>query len=405
MNQNYHVASDSMIDRLISGNTLSIRLSETVRDFAPISRADIARQLKISPSTIGRAVDRLIEKKVISEQGQNYGQQAGRPSKILRFNPDIASVLAVDLRLTQVYVAVSNLDGRVLYSSTEPLPREDPQSSIEALLKIIQRQVDALGDAPPLRGIVIGAPSIVDPDAGIVEWAPSLGWKNLPLGRIISSSFNLPVHIENDVNLAALGEYWKGVAQRASSMVFVSVGTGVGAGIVQKGELYYGATHAAGEVGYIITDLKTLHDEVGKMGNLEVRLGEEGTITRANLIAQRYPSSKLAELIKMNGTGVRAHEIFELYAQGDPAAHVIVNETVDLLTVVFTNISLMLDPEIMVLGGPSDWKWAMIVSAIQDRIGSSLLRPVNIVPSLLGRDAVIKGATYIAIRLAGILPK
>jgi predicted NBD/HSP70 family sugar kinase len=83
---------------------------------------------------------------------------------------------------------------------------------------------------------------------------------------------------------------------------------------------------------------------------------------------------------------------------------VVFNETVDFLTIVICNISVVLDPEIIVLGGPSDWKWDMLVDAIKKRIGSSLLRPVNLVPSELGRDAVILGAAYTAIQIDGVIP-
>jgi glucokinase len=341
----------------------------------------------------------------VFEEGRNPEKQAGRPSTILRMNPNVVSVIAVDLRLPEAYVALTDLNGKILYSDTETLAVVDPKQSVQQLLSLIQHVWYSCPAAPPVRAIVIGAPSIVEPNTGFVEWAPSLGWTGMPLGQIISEEFTLAVRVENDVNLAALGEYWKGASpQGTQNMVFVSVGTGIGAGIIINGELYHGATSAAGEVGYFINDLETLRDQAGKVGHIESRVARDGTLRRASLIAQRYPASQLAELINHKGQDIRVRDIFALASERDPAALVVFNETVDLLTVVITNLAVVLDPENVVLGGPSEWKWDMLAEAINKRVGSSLLRPINLQPSKLGRNALVLGAAYLAIRLDGVIP-
>ena len=380
------------------------RIAISVRDLTPTSRAEIARKLDVSPSTVSRVVDQLLDLGVVAEMGRSQSLKAGRPSNLLQINPDIATLIAVDLRLTEAYAALINLGGQILASAVEPLAVGDTRRSIDQLTSLLHHQiVPPPGSAPP-RAIVIGAPSIVNPALGMIEWAPSLGWKDLPLGEMVEAEFNLPVRVENDVNLAALGEYWKGAARGASNLVFVSVGTGIGAGVVLGGELYYGATHAAGEVGYFITDIETLRHAAGPIGNLEMRAGRLGTLRRSELVAHRYPASRLAEMINQKGPYVRVQDIFALAMEGDPAAQVVFNETVDLLTIVICNLSVMLDPEVIVLGGPSDWQWETLVDAIQRRVGSALLRPINLIPSALRQDAVAIGAAYLAIRLPGILP-
>lgn len=380
------------------------RLAISVRDNSLISRAEIARKLGVSPSTVSRVVDQLLDLDVVKEKGRSQSIKAGRPSNLLQINPDIATLLAVDLRLTEAYVALINLEGKVLASAVESLAVGDTRRSINQLTSLLHRQlVSSPGSAPP-RAIVIGAPSIVNPALGMIEWAPSFEWKDLPLGEIVAAEFNLPVRVENDVNLAALGEYWQGAARGANNLVFVSVGTGIGAGVILGGQLYYGATHAAGEVGYFLTDIETLRHAAGPIGNLEMRAGRLGTLRRSELVAHRYPASRLAELINQRGLQARVQDIFALAMEGDPAAQVVFNETVDLLTIVICNLSVMLDPEVMVLGGPSDWQWESLVAAIQKRVGSALLRPINLIPSALGHDAVVTGAAFVGIRLPGVLP-
>jgi glucokinase len=246
---------------------------------------------------------------------------------------------------------------------------------------------------------------VVDPVSGFVESAPSLGWKSLPLGQIIRDEFQLPVLIENDANLAALGEYWKGAARGKRYVVCVSVGTGVGAGIIIDGEIYRGAQGAAGEVAFFIMDIDTLRDNVGNVGVLEKRAARDGVIQRARIVAQRYPASRLAEFVDRSAGQINARDIFTLAIEGDPAARTVFDETIDLLTIVISNVSVVLDPEVIVLGGPSDWRWDAVVEAIEARLETAPYTPVALRASAFQRDAVIIGATAAAIGIKGVLPE
>jgi predicted NBD/HSP70 family sugar kinase len=380
-------------------------IAQVVREHGRASRAQVARLLGLSPSTVGRVSDRLIEQGLLLESGSRQIGRTGRPSLILEFNPAVGSVLAVDLRLTEAYAVRADLAGAVQAKGVRPLSLQRGSADVTILLDLLHRLLAEGQTAPPLHAVVVGAPSIVDSATGEVEWAPSLGWRKLPLGRILHEEFHVPVLVENDVNLAALGEFWKGVAFGTRHMVFVSVGTGIGAGIVIDGKLYHGASHAAGEVSYFVSDINALRDNAGRVGTLEMRVGREGIIRLSHLLAQRYPASRLADLIRQAEGEIRAQEVFSLALEGDPAAQVVFREAVDLLSIVVCNLSVVLDPEVIVLGGPSDWKWSAMVDAIQARIGSALLRPVNLRPTSLGRDAVVLGAVYSALEANRVLPK
>jgi len=380
-------------------------VARIVREHGRASRAQVARILGLSPSTVGRVADRLVEQGILLEAGSSQVGRTGRPSFLLEFNPRVGSVLAVDLRLTEAYAVRADLAGTVLAKGGRTLPLQQGTADVAALLDLLHGLLPEGSQGPPLHAIVLGAPSIVDSTTGEVEWAPSLGWKNLPLGQVIGDEFRVPVRVENDVNLAALGEFWKGIAQGTRNMVFVSIGTGIGAGIVIEGKLYHGASHAAGEVSYFVSDINTLRDNAGQIGTLEMRVGREGIIRLSHLLAQRYPASRLADLIRQVEGDLRAQDVFSLALEGDPAAQVVFREAVDLLSVVICNLSVVLDPEVIVLGGPSDWKWSALVDAIRARIGAALLRPVNLQPTALGRDAVVLGAVYLALDANQVFPK
>ena len=381
-------------------------IARVVRDQEALSRAAISSNLDKSPTTVGRAVDHLISENVINETGEKERTGVGRPSKLLKFNESYCSVLTVDLRSTKVYAAVTDLAGNILTTSARNLASGDTAKSIQDLIELIRSLCQAAVNLPPIAVLVIGAPSIVNAEEGVIEWAPSLNWKDVPLRKILEEEFPNTVLVENDVNLAALGEFWKGAGRKINkNMLFVSVGTGIGAGIILDGELYSGSTHAAGEVAYYITDVNVLRENAGEIGNLESRVGQDGIIRTAQLVAQRYPTSRLTELLSRAGMSVRTQDILTLAKDGDVAASVVYKDVVDILTIVICNSAVLLDPDMIVLGGPSDWNWTYLIEAIQDRLGTNLLRPVNIVPSDLGNNALILGGTYSALNLLAILAR
>jgi glucokinase len=375
-------------------------ITRILRDHGPLSRAAVAHQLGRSPATIGRAVDYLLSKDAIRETGELKSAGIGRPSRLLELNSRIATVLTVDLRSTEAYAAVTDLAGNILASQKKRLTQGDVDCSIPELIRLIHHLIDSSTYLPSPAILVIGAPSIVDADRGIIEWAPSLAWIDIPLKSILEKEFNVSVLVENDVNLTALGESWKGGGRQVKkNIVFVSVGTGIGAGIVLNGELYRGATYAAGEVAYFVTDVNVLRDNAGKIGNLESRVGQEGLIRMAQLIAQRYPASQLAELLSVQAKNTQTQDILALAEMGDSAALVVRQELVDILTIVICNIAVLLDPEMIILGGPNDWNWSTLIPSIQDRIAAALLRPVHLVSSELENNALIMGGCYSALEL------
>ncbi|MEZ4589798.1 MAG: ROK family protein [Chloroflexota bacterium] len=358
----------------------------------------------MSPATVGRLIDRQLMLNVVKEGETAHVGSAGRPSIDLTFNQNIGSVITVDLRLTRSYAAMTNLSGQILATSTHDLTPNEPETAVAQMIDQIQELQAAQPAAPPLKALVVGAPSTVVSHSGIVELAPSLGWQNLPLGHMLQEALHMPVLVENDVNLAALGEFWRGAGQNCRhSLIFVSLGTGVGAGIILNGHLYRGASNAAGEAGFFIIDVDSVRDQATGLGDLESRIGRVGLLQYAALIAQKYPRSQLANLLTQTEP-VQIRQIFDLAFAGDPAALTVFNEVVDFLTVVVVNLSVVLDPEIVVLGGASNWQWEALVTAVRQRLGSNLPRPINLRPSQLDNNAVILGGAYAALYLENVLP-
>lgn len=391
------------MNRTNNNQALFFEIARAVRDQEALSRTGIANTLNRNPTTIGRAVDTLISENLIIQTGEKTTGGVGRPPKLLRFNASFGSVLSVDIRLTEAYAVVTDLAGNILRTIKQPLTKDNPEKSIGELVEIIRNLLKSAADLPPVYVIVVGAPSTVN-SQGVIDWAPSLDWKNVPLKSILHEEFGLSTLVENDVNLAALGEFWIGAGQRTrKNMLFISVGTGIGAGIIIDGELYRGATNAAGEVAYFITDVNILKEDGGGIGYLENQIGRNGIIRTSQLVARRYPTSKLAELLSQSGQNVQTRKLFALAEEGDVAAGVVYKNVIDILTIIICNSSAILDPEIIILGGPSEWNWPNMIKAIKERIGTNLLRPVNLMPSELGNNALVLGGTYSALKWLPIL--
>ncbi len=380
------------------------KIAEYIRNNEKISRADIARRMEISPATVGRVVDGMIRGGIVRDGDQFHSGGKGSPARNLYLNSDLATIVAVDLRLNNALTAVLDLNGKILVKKHKLLRHDKPGHAIEDLISMLEQMLK-INISPPIRGIIIGVPGVIDTGTGKIVTAPSLGWKSLDLAKLLSEKFDLPILLENDINLAALGEYWRGAARNTRHSVTVCVGTGIGSGIIIDGDIYHGSRGAAGEVAYFVTDMASLKQNAGEFGALERRIAREGIIRKSHIVAQRYPTSELAKAVEKKGSLISTEDIFLLAVNGDLAAKVIFDETVDLLTIVTHNLAVAFDPEIIVLGGPQNWQWNEVVNAI--KVGRERIptHSVPIVPSKLCDDAVLMGAAAIALRLDGILPE
>ena len=146
-------------------------------------------------------------------------------------------------------------------------------------------------------------------------------------------------------------------------------------------------------------------ENAGGIGNLESQVGRDGIVRTAQLVSQQYPASRLADLLSRDGLSVHTQDILALAEGGDIAAAIIYKKVVEVLTIVICNSAVLLDPEIVVLGGPSDWNWIAIIRSIQERLGTNFLRPVILSPSELGNNALILGGTYAALSLLPVFSR
>lgn len=360
---------------------------ELIRLEGPISRTQIARRLDMSLPTVMRIVDGLLAEDLVREAGAGKST-GGRPSPLLELNSDGFVVLGVDLGGTKLYGTVADLAGNIQFSLYRPHQNHAAQNGGDYLDELC-RFIDELLAAPRppgqrVRGIGVGAPGITSAPDGVVRWAPSLGWRDLPLQAILSERFSLPVTVENDVNLATMGEWGFGAGQGAGSLVLLAVGTGIGAGVVINGALHRGANQAAGEVGYMLPGIDALDRRYEGFGALEQLASGTGIAERAK--------AALKVAGKPVSPNLDAHAVFAAAREGQEWATRIVDETVDYLSLAIANISVVLDPEVVVVGGGVASSADLLIEPIKRRLAGVIPYPPRIVASQLGRDAAVMGA-------------
>ncbi|MDC7120104.1 ROK family transcriptional regulator [Cellulomonas fimi] len=214
----------------------------------PSSRADLARSTGLTRVTVSGLVAELIAEGLVEELGVRAEGKVGKPATLVGMRTEAYQVVAVDLTDdTRLHGAVMNLDGTVVARRSVPLDGRTGESAVELLDALCRDLLDAAQRT--VIGVGIASPGVIDP-AGVVVQAPNRGWYGVPLAARLTASLGVPVHVANDANTRALAEFTYGDASGKGTIV-VTVGQGVGAGIVVDGALVLGRHHAAGEIGHV----------------------------------------------------------------------------------------------------------------------------------------------------------
>lgn len=358
---------------------------EIIRQESPIARTTIASRLDVSLPTVMRIVDQLIEEGFVRLHGDSEWS-GGRRRSLLEFNGDGFVVLGVDLGGTKMYGAISDLSGNIIEEMSVERHGTTGEESYDRLIELI----DTLMMSPRLqgrrvRGIGVGAPGITLHQEGIVKWAYALNWHDFPLKDRLVERYGLPIIVDNDVNLAALGELWFGAGQNSQNMILVAIGTGIGAGIIVNRALYRGAHEASGEIGHMIPGCEFLGKDYLDFGALESVASGTGIAERAQIYFKSHPAQAFKDKLL-------AEDVFKAARNDQEWAWTIVNEVVDYLAIAIANLAVAFDPELIVLGGGVARSADLLVEPILKRIETTIPTQPKIVISNLGLRAAAMGA-------------
>lgn len=261
-------------------------------------------------------------------------------------------VAGVDLGGTKIYTALADSRGRIVSEVKVPTGAgEGPEAVIRRIARTV-KQAAGRAMAPGMPAALgIGAPGPLDPHTGVVHNAPNLGWRNVPLGGMLEDILGIPVLVENDANLAALGEYSLGAGRGCRHMVYVTVSTGVGGGIILDGKIYRGAGGGAGEVGHLVVLPDGPPCGCGRRGCLEALASGTAMAARARELVDKGLGRSILREAGGNRDAITAVSVSGAAAAGDPEAGEIIARAGAYLGIGLAGVVNLLNPERLVLGG------------------------------------------------------
>ncbi len=354
------------------------------------SRASLTDLTGLSAATVGRAVDRLVRLGILQESSPEPAG-VGRPPRLVRIDERTACVVSVDAGGRTIRAGVADLGGTLRERAARPVRDPDDREALLDDLVAIVRTVSAGMPAGSVQAVTAGVSGIVDQDGGRVLMAPDLpGLAGVDLGVELSRRLGRPVAIDNDDVLAAIGEATTGAAQGCQHVVFLSLGYGLGAGLIVGGQPVRGASHAAGAIAYLAP------------GRLEAVASGRGIAARYREAARRLPPDAGA-------IAGDARDVFALAASGDLVAQEVVTDAIGALGDLVVAVAALLDPEVIVLGGGLTDAGHALFDPLGQRLASGVPYPPRLAASVLGDGAVLHGAVSVALvlarrRVAGIEP-
>jgi predicted NBD/HSP70 family sugar kinase/DNA-binding CsgD family transcriptional regulator len=352
---------------------------EAIRAGAPISRAEISRRAGISKPTVSLALQSLLATGLVRETTHDPG---GPRYGALFFEPvdEAALVLGVDVGARFLRGALCDLSGAVRARHDVELSVADARTVLAAVTGLRDTLVAAAGLSGDLiDGAIVGVPGVVNTATGRLELAANVpGIEDTAFGDELERQLGLQVHIDNDINLAALGEQWRGVAHGVDDFAFLSVGTGLGAGLVLHGELHRGRNGAAGELDFVTAGLGLDADPCATaVSQLAARLAGGATTT----LAAPYD----------------VRDIFAAARTGDAVARAVVEEEARRIALHIVPLAAVTDVALVVLGGGLGANGDLLLAPVRELLSDWVPYPPRVEVSALGEAAVLTGALSVGV--------
>lgn len=332
-----------------------------------------------------RIIDELIEEGLVIDTGETEFS-GGRRRPLLELNSKDNLIIGIDMGGTEIYGAVIDFCGNILVESRSDNSPAPSEKSYARLVKLIRSLLDSdLIAGQKIRGLAVGLQGYVNNQNGMVVRDPIQGWYEYPLRDHLFTEFNIPIVIDNDVNLAALGELWFGVDQNARNLVFITIGNGIGAGIILDGSLYRSSNALAGEIGYFLPGKSFLGTQRSDFGTLE-------SLASLNVIAKKAQEIFLAKNMSVADEVITPEGIFKAMLDQQEWAQNLINEMVDYIAIAVANTSALLDPDLIVLRSSLDQYTELLIEPILQRIQGLLPAQPRLEASSLGYKATALGA-------------
>lgn len=370
---------------------------KTIYKNGRLSRADIARITYLTRPTVSTIVGELMADGLVAEVGQGQSQ-GGKPPIWLEVVADAYHIIGLDLGSSEFRGGIFDLRGNKHYSTVLPT---DGQTG-EAALNLVYELVDLLVAQAqrPLLGIGIGTPGITNTQEGIVFEAVNLGWADLPLRTLLQERYELPVHVANDSQAAALGEFSFGREEPVENLVVLKAGAGISAGIVLNGRVYAGDHDSPGEIGHVTAVPDGKLCTCGRYGCLETVASSRAIIEGAAAIVQAHPDSVMAQLAAANGK-ITTDLVLQAFTAGDSHVAALVDEVGRYLGTAVSHLVSILNIQHLIIGGRLARFGDPLVTAVRSQVNRAVLSRIaqntQIELSALENDLVVLGGAALVL--------
>lgn len=369
---------------------------EEIRVKGPISRTAIARNTDLGLSTITNIVEELMKENLVCEYGAGTSQ-GGRKPILLRYNGQFGLVAGIKLENKQILFCAADLNATILFKSRVSYDSHTTGEQIQSIIIAEVRQiVDRFGPGYTFCGIGIATSGLIDRGGKRLIYSPILTWKDVDLGSV-GEHFQVPVFIDNDANVFALAQMWIGVAKQYTNFVGITVGIGVGAGIVINGEIFRGELGGAGELGHMIIEKNGLMCHCGQRGCLEAYAGDRFLIREArSIIAQGIPT-------QLSGySKITPESVYEAADNGDLVAQEILFTQGENLGIGLKNLVHLMNPAAIILGGEGLRGKEYMLQGLEKELASHFFTPheqkLHFHVSDIGEDDWLIGACALVVK-------
>jgi glucokinase-like ROK family protein len=368
-----------------------------------ISRAELARRLGLTRSAITTIVSDLMEAGAIRESAKKTGT-SGRPRTLLEITPEAGYVAGVDMGATHLRVVISNFGAQVVAEKEITFDiTQDPETCLEKTDHLLQELLKEVNlTLSQLSSIGVGVPGPVSSNVGMVIAPPIMpGWDRFPIRKTLEKLWGLPISVNNDAELGALGEWAYGAGRNAKDLAYIKVGHGIGAGLLINGQIYRGSTGSAGEIGHLTIDEKGPICTCGNRGCLEALSGGGAIALQAKNAIKEKKNTQLREISTKN---ISAKDVVFAAQRGDLLAQQIMEEAGEHLGVALAGLINIFNPDMIIVGGGvaqmGDILLEPIRKTVKERSLLSATTNVRITTALLGRRSSSMGAVAQALSIA-----
>jgi glucokinase-like ROK family protein len=393
---------------MITGDQEKVRkinksiVMNTLRLHAPISRARVANLTGLNRGTVSNIVNALIEEGLVSENEQEVSK-IGRPGISLGLRPDGGAVIGIEIDVDLITIVLTNFVADSLWETKVEITPSQSQASIIRQAEQLVEQALSIATKHRLRplGIGVGLPGLINLRQGELIIAPNLNWRNVPLRLMWNQRFRLPIYIENEANLAALGEYYFGVARGCENFIYLSSGIGLGGGVMIGGNLFRGGYGYAGEIGHIQRDPQGEKCGCGRIGCWETQVGPRAVLRRVKKELQLHSDQLLLDACQGDFNNLTFGMVVKFALEGNHICKQAIEDVASYLGEGIADLVNVFNPELVVMGGAFILGKDILQPIIEKIIFSSALQPsadgLRIAFSERGANACAFGAVAIVL--------